>query len=103
MVARVQSPGLGDGRKVGQRTFTPSPPQTLAQLAGIHIRPDYSYMNDDVFSLASILNLKETLGRLRVTFTANGKRQIQVENFSEYKITKADKNCPEQFLWIKLA
>ena len=44
MVARVHSPGLGDGRKVGQRTFpptfsparrTPPPPQkkTLAQVA----------------------------------------------------------------------
>ena len=28
------------------------------------------------------------LERLRFTFTANGKRQIQVENFSEYKISK---------------
>ena len=40
MVARVQSPDLGDGRKTGQRTFTPtlSPPpppkkRTLARVA----------------------------------------------------------------------
>ena len=69
MVALVQIPGVVDGQPEGKERSLPLPvnPRT----GGIPIRSDYSYMNDDVFSLASILNLKETCGRLRVTFTAN--------------------------------
>ena len=56
MVARVQSPGLGVWRKVGQRTFPPTPLLPNPCTGGSHIGSDYSYMNDDVFSLAFILN-----------------------------------------------
>ena len=62
MVARVESPGFGDGRKVGQKTFTPTPPPPPPnpRTGGSHIRSDYRYMNDDVFSLASILNFSDS-------------------------------------------
>ena len=46
---------------------------------------------------------KLTIDSFRVTFTANGKRQIQVENISKLKKKMADKNSSKQFLWIKLA
>ena len=59
MVARVQSPGFRDGRKVGQKTFTPTPPKP-SHTGGSQIRSDYRYMNDDVFSLASILNFVDS-------------------------------------------
>ena len=43
-----------------------------------------------------------TIDSFRVTFTANGKRQIQVENISKLKKKIAGKNSSKQFLWIKL-
>ena len=43
-----------------------------------------------------------TIDSFRVTFTANGKRQIQVELISKLKKI-AGKNSSKQFLWIKLA
>ena len=36
--------------------------------------------------------------RFEISFTVNGKRQILVDDFS-----KTDKNCPNQFIWMKLA
>ena len=43
-----------------------------------------------------------TIDSFRVTFMANGKRQIQVENISKsQKIV--GKNSSKQFLWIKVA
>ena len=45
-----------------------------------------------------------TIDSFRVAFTANGKRQIQIENISKLKKKKkAGKNSSKQFLWIKLA
>ena len=42
----------------------------------------------------------KTIEGLAVTFTANGKRQIQVENFSKILRKEGDKNCGEQFSCI---
>ena len=42
-----------------------------------------------------------TIERFRVTLTANGKREIQVENISNKKI--AGKNSSKQFSWIHMA
>ena len=46
--------------------------------------------------------VREILERLRFTFTANGKRQTQVEKIYQNR-KYADKNSPERFLWLKLA
>ena len=43
----------------------------------------------------------KTIEGLAVTFTANGKRQIQVEDFSKILRKEGDKNCREQLTTIK--
>ena len=55
----------------------PPDPRTV----GTHIRPDYSYMNDDVFFFGIH---SEFEGNIReIKSHVYGKRQIQVENLSE--------------------
>ena len=82
-------------------TFTKSTYQNLSQCRHIAFQ-DYTSPNS-IFNLHIQVNVIERvcvigpkvvevynwlLERLRFTFTANGKRQIQVENFSEYKISR---------------
>ena len=50
----------------------------------------------ELYHTLNIVAENEELKRFRVSFTTNGKRQIQVENSQNRK--GADKNCSKQFL-----
>ena len=82
-------------------TFTKSTYQNLSQCRHIAFQ-DYTspygifnlHIQVNVIERVCVIGPKVVevynwlLERLRFTFTANGKRQIQVENFSEYKISR---------------